>query len=121
MDKPHKRLIAWQKSMELVVLIYDLTKSFPAEEKFGLVSQMRRAAVSAPSNISEGAADRSRQQFINFLSTAIGSLNELSTQLEVSFRVGYLNEKEHNKAQALTDECIKTTFGLKRSVEQKIT
>ncbi len=120
MDKPHKRLVAWQKSMDLVVLIYDLTKSFPAEEKFGLVSQMRRAAVSAPSNISEGAADRSPLQFANFLSIAIGSLNELETQLEVSFRVGYLNELTFKKAQLLTDECLKTTFGLKRSIEQKI-
>lgn len=119
MDKPHKRLVAWQKSMELVVLIYDLTKTFPSEEKFGLTSQIRRAAVSAPSNISEGAADRSPQQFINFLGIAIGSLNELSTQLEVSFRVGYLSEKLHIKAQDLTDECLKTTFGLKRSIEQR--
>lgn len=120
MDKPHKRLIAWQKSMELVVLIYNLTKTFPTEEKFGLVSQMRRAAVSAPSNISEGAADRSQQQFISFLSIAVGSLNELSTQLEVSYRVGYLSQKDHNKAQDLTDECLRTTYGLKRSVEQKL-
>lgn len=81
---------------------------------------MCRAAVSAPSNISEGAADRSPLQFVNFLSMAIGSLNELSTQLEVSFRVGYTNEKDYNKAQYLTDECLKTTFSLKRSVEQKI-
>jgi four helix bundle protein len=120
MDKPHKRLIAWQKSMDLVVSIYDLTKTFPTEEKFGLVSQMRRAAVSAPSNISEGAADRSHQQFINFLSIAVGSLNELSTQLEVSYRIGYLSEEDHNKAQDLTDECLRTTFGLKRSIEQKL-
>ncbi len=119
MNKPHKNLIAWQKSMDLVVLIYDVTKTFPAEEKFGLISQMRRAAVSAPSNISEGAADRSNHQFINFLSIAIGSLNELSTQLEVCFRVGYLNEAKHIEAQNLTEECLKTTFGLKRSIEQR--
>ncbi len=99
------------------MLVYDLTKTFPADEKFRLTSQMRRAAVSAPSNISEGAADRSPQQFINFLSISIGSLNELSTQLELSFRVGYLTEELHNKAQDLTDECLRTTFGLKRSVE----
>lgn len=74
MDKPHKKLIAWQKSMKLVVLIYEITKMFPAVEKFGLISQMRRAAVSAPSNISEGAAGRSHQQFKNFLEIAIGSL-----------------------------------------------
>lgn len=105
--------------MDLVVLIYDLTKTFPAEEKYGLVSQMRRAAVSAPSNISEGAADRSHQQFVNFLSIAIGSLNELCTQLEISLRVGYLSEENHSEAQNLTDECLRTTFGLKRSIEQR--
>ncbi|HXG83917.1 MAG TPA: four helix bundle protein [Pyrinomonadaceae bacterium] len=103
MDKPHKRLIAWQKSMDLVVMIYDVTKSFPAEEKFGLVSQMRRAAVSAPSNISEGAAGRSNQQFKSFLETAVGSLNEPSTQLELAFRIGYLSEEDHIKAQDLTE------------------
>jgi len=120
MDKPHKRLVAWQKSMDLVVVVYDLTKSFPAEEKFGLVSQMCRAAVSAPSNISEGAADRSYQQFVNFLSIPIGSLNELSTQLEISLRIGYISKIDYNKAQDLIDESLKTTFGLKRSIEQKI-
>ena len=87
MEKPHKKLIAWQKSMELVVLIYRITAKFPKEETYGLVSQMRRASVSGPSNIAEGAADRSKDQFRNFLSIAIGSLNELNTQLEISFRI----------------------------------
>jgi four helix bundle protein len=72
MDKPHKRLVAWQKSMDLVVLVYELTKTFPKEEIYGLCSQMRRAAVSAPSNIAEGAADRSNEQFKNFLAIALG-------------------------------------------------
>jgi four helix bundle protein len=66
MEKPHKRLVAWQKCMELVVLIYKITKDFPKEETYGLVSQMRRASVSAPSNIAEVAADRSKEQFRNF-------------------------------------------------------
>ena len=117
MEKPHKRLIAWQKSMDLVVLIYELTKSFPREETYGLTSQMRRAAVSAPSNIAEGAADRSKDQFRNFLRTAIGSLNELNTQLEIAFRIGYLNERSHISAQQLLDECLAVTFGLKRSLD----
>jgi four helix bundle protein len=84
MEKPHKRLVAWQKNMELVVLIYDLTKRFPREEIYGLTSQLRRAAVSVPSNISEGAAGRSNDQFKNFLGIAVGSLNEVSTQLEIA-------------------------------------
>ena len=91
MLKPHKKLIAWQKSMDLVVSIYDVTDSFPKQETYGLVSQLRRAAVSVPSNIAEGAADRTPDQFRNFLSTAIGSLNEINTQLELALRVGYLS------------------------------
>ena len=117
MEKPHKRLIAWQKSMDLVVLIYELTKGFPREETYGLTSQMRRAAVSAPSNIAEGAADRSKDQFRNFLRTAVGSLNELNTQLEIALRVGYLSEASHASAQQLLDECLAVTFGLKRSLD----
>ena len=93
------------------------TKSFPREETYGLTSQMRRAAVSAPSNIAEGAADRSKDQFRNFLRTAIGSLNELNTQLEIAFRIGYLSELSHTSAQQLLDECLAVTFGLKRSLD----
>ena len=118
MEKPHKRLIAWQKCMESVVLIYKITRDFPKEETYGLVSQMRRASVSAPSNIAEGAADRSKEQFRNFLSIAIGSLNELNTQLEIAFRIGYLNNANHDEAQKLVDECLAVTYGLKRSLER---
>lgn len=78
MSKPHKKLLAWQKSMDLVEEIYDLTKRFPREEVYGLTSQLRRAAISVPSNIAEGAAGRSPVQFKNYLSVAIGSLNELA-------------------------------------------
>jgi hypothetical protein len=73
MDKPHKRLLAWRKSMDLVVKIYEITKRFPRDEMYGLTSQIRRAAISVPSNISEGAAGRSVIQFKNYLSVAIGS------------------------------------------------
>jgi four helix bundle protein len=104
--------------MELVVLIYKITGNFPKDETYGLISQMRRAAVSAPSNIAEGAADRSKEQFRNFLSIAIGSLNELNTQLEIAFRIGYLNNANHDEAQKLVDECLAVTYGLKRSLER---
>ena len=116
MEKPHKKLIAWQKCMDLVVMIYAITKSFPKDEKYGLVSQMRRASVSAPSNIAEGAAGRSKDQFKNFLGIAIGSLNELNTQLEIALRVGYTGKNDHDKAQDLLDECLAVTYGLKRSL-----
>ena len=115
-EKPHKRLLAWQRSMDLVLLIYDLTKMFPREEVYGLTSQLRRAAVSVPSNISEGAAGRSPEQFRNFLAIAIGSLNEINTQLEISVRVGYLPELRCEEAQRLVDECLALTYGLKKSI-----
>ena len=120
MDKPHKKLVAWQKGMDLVVLIYKLTKSFPKEETYGLTSQLRRASISVPSNIAEGAADRSNEQFRNFLSISIGSLNEINTQVELAFRIGYLDKENYDTVQNLVDECLRTTYGLKRSIEQKI-
>lgn len=73
MSKPHKKLIAWRKSMDLVERLYELSKRFTREEVYGLSSQMRRAAISVPSNITEGAAGRSPVQFRSYLSVAIGS------------------------------------------------
>ena len=119
MDKPHKRLLAWQKSMDLVVKIYALTKSFPRDEIYGITSQVRRASVSVPSNISEGAAGRSVTQLRNFLSVAIGSLNEISTQLEIAYRVGYLDRRALDDAESRVDECLALTFGLRKSLIEK--
>jgi four helix bundle protein len=103
--------------MELVVRIYEMTKGFPKDEIYGLTSQMRRAAASVPSNIAEGACDRSREHFRNFLIIAIGSLNELSTQLEIAHRVGYLDERTHREFQAKVDECLAVTYGLRKSLK----
>src|SRR5690349_5714654 len=89
MQKPHKRLEVWKKSMELVTSVYAVTKNFPSEEKYGLVSQMRSAAVSIPSNIAEGAARQTKREFINFLHIAQGPLSELDTQLELSLALRY--------------------------------
>jgi four helix bundle protein len=119
MNKPHKRLLAWQKSIDLVVKIYELTKSFPRDEIYGLTSQVRRASVSVPSNISEGAAGRSITQFRNFLSIAIGSLNEISTQLEIAYRVGYLDKRKLEDVESRVDECLALTYGLRKSLVEK--
>ena len=119
MDKPHKRLLAWQKSIDLVVEIYELTKSFPRDEIYGLTFQVRRASVSVPSNISEGAAGRSILQFRSFLSVAIGSLNEISTQLEIAYRVGYLDRRKYHDAEGRVDECLALTYGLRKSLIKK--
>lgn len=102
--------------MDLVIRIYQLTKTFPSEEKFGLVSQMRRAAVSVPSNIAEGAADRTKSQFANFLSTALGSLAELDTQVELSHRLGFTNEKDYQSISQLIDRSKGLVFGLRKSL-----
>ena len=117
MSKPHKKLIAWQKSMDLVESIYRITSKFPREEIYGLTSQLRRAAVSVPSNIAEGAAGRSVIQFKNYLSIAIGSLNELATQLEIAKRIGYANGPDLADSEDLIDECLAVTFGLRRSLK----
>ena len=80
-QKPHRNLVAWQKGMEIVIEVYKLTQDFPDRELYGLSAQLRRAAISVPSNIAEGAADRTPSQFSHSLSHALGSLNELDTQL----------------------------------------
>jgi four helix bundle protein len=86
--KTHKDLNVWKESMTLAKEVYRLTKNFPKEETFGLVSQMRRAAVSIPSNIAEGAARNSNKEFIQFLHVSLGSLAELETQLLLSKELG---------------------------------
>ena len=118
--KPHRNLVAWQKSMDLVMKVYKLTRDFPEKELYGLSSQLRRAAVSVPSNIAEGAADRTRAQFSHFLSNALASLNELDTQLEIAFRLGYIPENDYPQVNALLDECLAVTYGLRKSVTVKI-
>jgi four helix bundle protein len=87
------KLKIWQLGMEVVIDVYRLTESFPKEERFGLSSQMRRCAVSIPSNIAEGAARNTDKEFINFLHIAQGSLAELDTQLELSLRLKLINQE----------------------------
>jgi len=91
--KTHKDLVIWQKSIDLVENVYALTKNFPREEMFALASQMRRAAVSIPSNIAEGAARQSNKEFIQFLYVALGSLSELETQCIISNRLGFIKDE----------------------------
>ena len=89
--KNHKDLEVWKKSMDLVSNIYKITESFPNKELYGLTNQIRRAAVSVPSNIAEGAARNSKKEFIQFLYIALGSLSELETQIIIANRLKYLN------------------------------
>jgi len=87
--KSHKDLDVWQKAMAFVVNIYQLTSEFPQAEKYGLASQIQRAAVSVPSNIAEGAARKGSKEFVQFLYVALGSLAEVETQVEIAHKLGY--------------------------------
>lgn len=116
MSKPHKKLVAWQKSMDLVEKIYPLSKRFPRDEVYGLTSQVRRPTVAVPSNIAERAAGRSSVHFSNYLSVAIGALNELDTQLEIAQRIGYVDGAAVSETEALVDECL-AVYGLRRSLQ----
>lgn len=98
--KSHKDLNAWKASMSLVSEIYRITGTFPKQELFGLSSQMRRAAVSIPANIAEGAARRSTREFIQFLYVAQGSLSELETQCLISEDLGYLSKETEKKIES---------------------
>ncbi|HLA10209.1 MAG TPA: four helix bundle protein [Pyrinomonadaceae bacterium] len=91
--RPHQKLEAWGQSIDFVVAIYNATDSFPKEEKFGLTSQIRRAAISVPTNIAEGAARSSKKEFAYFISNAQGSASELETELIIAHRLGYLSEQ----------------------------
>jgi four helix bundle protein len=91
-EPSHYRLAVWKRSMRLVRAVYEVTAGFPDDEKFGLVSQMRRSAVSVPSNIAEGAARSSKGEFARFLLIARGSLMELDTQVWIAIDIGLIDE-----------------------------
>jgi len=105
--------------MDFAVNVYQLTRKFPQEELYGLTSQLRRAAVSAPSNIAEGAAGRTKQQFSNYLSNAIGSLNEIDTQLELALRLEYVTGADYDRLHHFLDECLALTYGLRKAINKK--
>jgi len=117
-NKPHKKLDVWRKSIDLVQIIYDLTKSFPRDEIYGLAKQMRRAAISIPSNIGEGAARQTKREFVQFLHMAQGSLSELDTHLEISKRLNYLKEENLQLISSLMNEIDKMITGLIKSLKK---
>jgi four helix bundle protein len=102
--KTYRDLIVWQKSMAMVTEIYKVTQSFPRREDYGITSQIRRCAVSIPSNIAEGYGRHSRNEYIRFLQIALGSLFELQTQLEIAANLGYLKKEEFDVLYESTRE-----------------
>ncbi|HEX7094089.1 MAG TPA: four helix bundle protein [Nitrospiraceae bacterium] len=112
----HKDLEVWKKAMDLATQVYSLTARFPKEELYGLTSQIRRTAVSIPSNIAEGAARHSRKEFIHFLHIASGSVAELETQLLLATRMGFISR---DNPLPQTEEVRKMLLGLLRSLKKK--
>ena len=117
MDARHYReLVVWQKAMALVEEVYKLVKWLPKEELYALSDQMRRAAVSIPSNIAEGQARNSTKEFIQFLSIAQGSRAELQTQILLCERLNYLTREQTKPALVLTEEVGKMAYALKQKL-----
>ena len=100
----YKELIVWQKGMRLVKLIYQITVAFPKTELYGLVSQLRRAAVSIPSNIAEGNGRHSKSEYTHFLNIARGSCYEIETQIIICKELGYVNSQQSKELLSLNEE-----------------
>ena len=107
LNRGHKDLVVWQKSMDVVVLVYKMTETFPKEEIYGLTSQMRRAAVSIPCNIAEGKRRMTENEFKHFLRIAFGSAAELETQMEISLKLGFVNPDNISEVVRLLDEVMR--------------
>jgi len=115
----HKDLNVWNEAIELVTDIYKMTRSFPKDEQYGLISQIRRAAVSIPSNIAEGSARSSRKEFIQFLNISMGSAVELETQVIISKNLGYITEELFQKISDKVNKISKMVQGLIKSIKSK--
>ncbi len=119
--KDYRELIAWQKAMDLVEMVYRVCESFPKHELYGLTSQLRRAVVSIPSNIAEGQGRSTTRDFMNFLAIANGSLKEVETQILISQRLGYVREPQTSELITLTTEVGRIVSGLRNSLQGKTT
>jgi four helix bundle protein len=118
LNKPHKKLDVWQKSIVLIKKVYELTEDYPSSENYSLTNQMRRASISIPANISEGAARQTKKEFIQFLHMAQGSLSELDTLFEISERLGYLKENNLKELSLLMNDIDKMLTGLIKSLKR---
>jgi four helix bundle protein len=116
-SKDYKQLIVWQKSMDLTIIIYSLVKFLPRDENYALSDQMRRAAVSIPSNIAEGQGRASDKEYVHFLAMARGSLWELLTQLEICERLNYLKTSQTMEARNLVNEISRMINALSKALQ----
>jgi four helix bundle protein len=116
--RPHHNLEAWNKAVDLVIDIYKSTEAFPKEERYGLTSQIRRAAVSIPANVAEGAGRYSQREFAHFLSNAQGSASELETELIISHRLRYLDETTFSRLIEQLERIGRLITGLSKHVRK---
>ena len=117
--KTHKDLDVWKKSISFVIEIYRISRKFPKDEIYGITSQIRRASVSIPSNIAEGAGRAYDKEFKQFLNIALGSIAEVDTQLLISNKLDYITIEEYKKLENDLTEIRKMTLGLRKYVNEK--
>lgn len=115
-ERPHENLVTWQKAVELVTEIYRMTEGFPKKEEFGIIAQMRRAAISVPSNIAEGLTRKTKKDKLHFLNIAQASLSEIDTQIEISLRLAYVSQQVYEHAEVSLTEVEKLLSGLARNI-----
>jgi four helix bundle protein len=118
--KQYRELIVWQKAVSFVESIYRATENFPQKEIYGLTSQIRRAAISIPSNIAEGQGRNTTRDFLHFLSIAQGSLMEVETQITIAERLGYLEKQQESNLLELSAEIGRLLNGLGNSLHKKL-
>jgi four helix bundle protein len=119
--RDYRDLIVWQEAMEIAESVYSLTRAFPREEAFGLTAQMRRAAVSIPSNVAEGFGRAQRKTFVQFLRIAQGSLKELETQAQLASRVGLLSTEDLSGLLVRSERLGRRLVQFVRSLERSST
>lgn len=117
--RPHERLDVWKKSIDFVVELYAVTDRFPKDERFGLTSQLRRAAVSISANIAEGAGRKSAKEFAHFLSNSQGSASEVETELVIAHRLRYLSDETFRKLSGSLDEIGRMLTGLVKYINRR--
>ena len=114
--RSYRDLIVWQKSVEMVVVVYKTTKKFPSSEQFGITSQIQRSAVSVPANIAEGYGRNTRKEYVYFLRIAHGSLSELETLLTISQKLSYCTAQEYSTLEKRTSEVARMLYALRKSI-----
>ena len=118
--RSYKDLNVWKAAMELVCEIYEVTRNFPDTERYALTSQMRRCALSVPSNIAEGWSRNSARSFISYLNIASGSMSELLTQLEIAYRIHYISQEKMNACEVKGIQISKMLYMLIKKIESRL-